>query len=264
MPLPIDKTYLLAQLRNFKTIILDPDFKIQKTELPTASEDNEGAVFQYVGTDTTNYTIGGFYQCQEVTPVTDPPTYTWVEVSTKTLIDDTTIKRDTNTKELYVPKGSSSALGVFKAGGGLTADSNGVLSANTNIFNGTIADYEALSADEKKKYSHIADDSDPYTTEAYTYAESDTGKIWVNDKHIYRRVFVGLDYGNTSDWVDISGISSDFVNTIHDLVTVICKRPSDNMICNNILIRKSGSVLQSYSNLSNIHAKTLIIDYTKL
>jgi hypothetical protein len=80
MPLPIDKTYLLAQLRNFKTIILDPDFKIQKTELPTASEDNEGAVFQYVGTDTTNYTIGGFYQCQEVTPATNPPTYHWVEV----------------------------------------------------------------------------------------------------------------------------------------------------------------------------------------
>lgn len=95
MPLPIDKTYLLEQLRNFKTIILDPDFKIQKTALPTASEDNEGAVFQYVGTDSTNYTIGGFYQCQEVTPVTDPKTYTWVKVNGSP-VDDALSDTSTN------------------------------------------------------------------------------------------------------------------------------------------------------------------------
>lgn len=155
MALPISKDYLLTQLRNFKSVILDPAYTIQKTSLPTASSANEGAIFQYIGS-ASGMTVGGFYQCQEITPATDPKTYHWVEVSTKTLIDDETIKRDDTTKELYVPKGSSSALGVFKAGGGLSADSDGVLSADVNVFNGTIDEFEALTAEQQAKYSHIA------------------------------------------------------------------------------------------------------------
>lgn len=135
MPLPIDKAYLLAQLRNFKTIILDPDFKIQKTELPTASEDNEGAVFQYVGTDTTNYTIGGFYQCQEVTPATNPPTYHWVAVSKD--FDDN--------------------------------------------FVGTLAQWNALSVAEKKKYK-TADITDDFNGAPIDSALSDTSTNPVQNK----------------------------------------------------------------------------------
>lgn len=136
MALPISKDYLLTQLRNFKSVILDPAYTIQKTSLPTASSANEGAIFQYIGS-ASGMTVGGFYQCQEVTPATDPKTYHWVEVTTKTAVDDDTIH----------------------------ADADGVLSVDSKfkkIYTGHKADWEALPTAEKVKYdeAHFDDDID--------------------------------------------------------------------------------------------------------
>lgn len=128
MPLPISKDYLLIQLRNFKSVILDPAYIIQKSTLPSATEDNEGVIYQYTGT-ASGMTLGGFYQCQEVTPTTSPKTYTWVEITTKTSIDDVTIKENLNS-EIYVPNATSSALGVIKLGDGFETDANGA----TNVI----------------------------------------------------------------------------------------------------------------------------------
>ena len=55
----------------------------QYTTLPTASSANEGLVVQYVGTDSSTYTIGGMYQCQE-----DSGTYSWVLLSSSIEVDD--------------------------------------------------------------------------------------------------------------------------------------------------------------------------------
>lgn len=54
--------------------------KLQVEELPEASEDEEGNIYQYIGaTDTSEGLFNGFfYICQEVTPATDPATYEWV------------------------------------------------------------------------------------------------------------------------------------------------------------------------------------------
>ena len=46
------------------------------------------------------------------------------------------------------------AQSPLESGNGITIE-NGKINADTNIFNGTRAQYEALSADDKKKYSHI-------------------------------------------------------------------------------------------------------------
>ena len=75
MPKPISKDYLLTQLHNFKDIILDPDYKIQMTELPTAAEDLEGTIYQYIGSDETTYKKGAFYEC--VSDGESTPTYSW-------------------------------------------------------------------------------------------------------------------------------------------------------------------------------------------
>lgn len=48
----------------------------QYTTFPTPSSANEGLVIQYVGTDSTNYTVGGVYQCQE-----SSGSYSWVLLS---------------------------------------------------------------------------------------------------------------------------------------------------------------------------------------
>ena len=44
-----------------------------------ASAANEGIPYLYLGATTQNFTNGSIYECQEVTPATDPKTYEWVE-----------------------------------------------------------------------------------------------------------------------------------------------------------------------------------------
>lgn len=44
-----------------------------------ASAANEGIPYLYLGATTQDFTNGSIYECQEVTPATDPKTYEWVE-----------------------------------------------------------------------------------------------------------------------------------------------------------------------------------------
>ena len=125
MSKPIDKEYLIDNMKTFKSVILDPAYIIQRQVLPQPTADNLDVVYQYVGSDSTNYTIGGFYQVQQVAG-SDPATYHWVEITTRTSIDDVTIKENAN-KEIYVPKATSSSLGVISAGDGTEVDANGEL-----------------------------------------------------------------------------------------------------------------------------------------
>lgn len=263
MAKPIDKQYLIDNMKTFVSVILDPRYIIQKAVLPAATADNLGAVFQYIGSDSTNYTIGGFYQCQSDGET--PTTYSWVEITTKTNFDNVTIKENSS-KQIYVPKATSSALGVVQAGDGIDVDSDGVISvvarleeidelptaaaalegkiylltatqtgydrggiymceestetagtyewklismspleagkgitiendvisADTNLFPGTKAEYEALSADEKKKYDYIAS---PETAggelDVYSTSEVKTNKVWIDGKPIYRKCYTG-------------------------------------------------------------------------
>ena len=78
--------------------------KIQVTELPEATEDEEGNIYQYIGASTSDYINGYFYICQEVTPATDPKTYEWVRKNVQDL---------GGTGEL------SDVLNVTKAAGGI-------------------------------------------------------------------------------------------------------------------------------------------------
>lgn len=65
--------------------------QIQYNIIPTASEDLEGAVYQYLGATTSTYTHGHWYEC--VSDGEDPATYSWVEapnyeVMTESDMDD--------------------------------------------------------------------------------------------------------------------------------------------------------------------------------
>lgn len=240
MAKPIDRQYLIDNMKTFVNVILDPRYIIQKAVLPQATADNLGAVFQYIGSDSTNYTIGGFYQCQSNGET--PATYSWVEITTKTNFDNITIKENSS-KQIYVPTATDSALGVVQAGDGISVDSDGVISvvarleeidelptaaaalegkiylltaaqtgydrggiymceestetagtyewklismspleagkgitieddvisADTNVFNGTLDEWEALTAEEQAQYTHIASpDEDTYSSLPFT------------------------------------------------------------------------------------------------
>ena len=57
----------------------------QYTTLPTASSANEGSVVQYVGTNSTDYVIGGIYQCRLNE---DDDSYDWVLLTQEIEVDD--------------------------------------------------------------------------------------------------------------------------------------------------------------------------------
>ena len=80
------------------------------------------------------------------------------------------------------------AQSPLEGGNGITIES-GKINADTNIFHGTVAEYEALSADDKKKYSHIGS---PETVggelDVYSTTETKTNKVWIDGKPIYRKV----------------------------------------------------------------------------
>lgn len=59
---------------------------IQYSSMPTASEDLEGAVYQYLGSTTSTYTHGHWYEC--VSDGEDPATYSWVEAPNYEEMDD--------------------------------------------------------------------------------------------------------------------------------------------------------------------------------
>lgn len=51
---------------------------VQRTALPVASQDEEGNIYQFVGTTDANYTNGYFYEC--VSDGATPPVYSWTRV----------------------------------------------------------------------------------------------------------------------------------------------------------------------------------------
>lgn len=96
----------------------------QYATLPTASSANEGAIVQYIGTDSTNYSIGGFYQCQE-----DSGAYSWVLLSQQITVDSALSPTSENPVQNKVintalsGKLDSNKVGVASGVAGL--DSNG-------------------------------------------------------------------------------------------------------------------------------------------
>ena len=219
MAKPIDKSYLLTQLRNFKSVILDPAYIIQKVVLPAATEDNEGVIFQYIGNDTTNYTVGGFYQCQSDGEVS--PSYSWVEISSKTNIDNVTIKQNTN-KELYVPAATATALGAVKPGSGINVDANGAISVVGRLeeINALPAASESI---EGKIYLLTNPQSGYKKGGIYQCQESASGSTYewvaINSTEIATTTKVGVvKPDGTSITVDANGTIHSTAGSVVDVV----------------------------------------------
>lgn len=112
----------------------------QYTTLPTASSANEGLVVQYVGTDSSTYSIGGMYQCQDVSG-----TYAWVLLSQDIDVDDELSSTSENPVQNKVIK---SALDE-------KVDSSNTAYNKVGIYNGQSATWTALSTADKAKYTIV-------------------------------------------------------------------------------------------------------------
>ena len=71
--------YHPAVLKTVNDAVAKKQDIMQYETLPTASEDNEGQIVQYIGTTDSTYTQGYFYQCVSDGEAT--PTYSWTNVN---------------------------------------------------------------------------------------------------------------------------------------------------------------------------------------
>lgn len=185
---------------------------IQKEELPLASADELGNIYQYVG-ETGTYTNGHFYKC-----ILNSSVYSWSEIKMveKPVVYSETVpdinayetgsivcytgedsgsfekghlykKNETITEGDWVDIGGGSKLdNVF-----LVKDSEGAatLAVSQRTFTGTQAEWDALTIDKKKTYNiiNITDDESEANLDYYSTTETKTNKVWIDGKPIYRK-----------------------------------------------------------------------------
>lgn len=200
--LPIDKQYLIRNIRSFKSVILDPAYIIQYATLPVASEDYEGVIYQYTGS-ASGMTLGGFYQCQEITPSTSPKTYHWVEITTKTAIDGVTIRENAN-DEIYVVDATSLAKGIIKLGDGLDTDANGATNVVDRVIVASLMPTAAAALDGNVYlYCGTTTTTAPIYQKGYLYKCQESSTTGV-----YEFVQIGLHADGDTIEVDSNGALS--------------------------------------------------------
>lgn len=132
----------------------------------------------------------------------------------------------------------------------------------TSIFYGTMDEWNALSADEKKQYEYMADDEEGGSyIDTYSTSEVKTNKVWIDGKPIYRKVFTGLSYGSSSQTWDTTGITISDVAQITNFVGI--RAPLQGLVY-PMSIRMSGTSVDVYFNDTlTPRATGAIVEYTK-
>ena len=170
---PIDSSLSPTSTNPVQNKVITTELEKKATQyatLPTASSANEGAIVQYIGTDSTNYSIGGFYQCQE-----DSGAYSWVLLSQQITVDSALSPTSENPVQNKVintalsGKLDSNKVGVASGVAGL--DSNGKVPSSQlpSYVDDIIEGY--YNETDKKFYEEST-----YTTEI----TGETGKIYVS------------------------------------------------------------------------------------
>lgn len=99
----------------------------------------------------------------------------------------------------------ASYTGWIDIGGGGSDGGEG----GTSIFYGTMDEWDALSADEKKQYDYMADgDAGGNYIDIYSTSEVKTNKVWIDNKPIYRKVVYFGDLPNNTSKSIAHGISN--------------------------------------------------------
>lgn len=121
---------------------------IQVDTMPIASVDELGKIYQFIGS-TGTYVNGYFYEC--VSDEQNPPTYSWVQKNVQPNAESFTFNEDDFNIDSSTDKVS--------------------LLPSRRVFNGSKADWDLLSVEEKTKYGATAFTDDegvnfPLTSEA--------------------------------------------------------------------------------------------------
>ena len=117
----------------------------QAVELPTASENNLGRLFQYIGITDQNYTNGYFYKC--VSDGLDPATYSWQQVDLQPAVDPLPDQTGQSGKFLTTDGTNASWSDKIK----ITNNESSVYLGTTgiNLWGNTVADVVVIGKNAK-------------------------------------------------------------------------------------------------------------------
>jgi len=224
----------------------------------------------YIGSDTLEFTQGVIYQAQpiEVTPTgsEDPQALGWLEYndigSVYYITSDTTVDPEAT----YY---AATWIAISKA----EVD----LSKYKTIFSGTVAQYEALPADEKKEYDYIASEEEGAVgADIYSDTETMTNKVWINGKPIFRKVLtinnpnVGWTAMNLASYLpedeidELFPIASEFYRT--DGVTILYGdfyHQGNDMTNYLFAMTPSNGLCLFIQSSSNLTKAIFVVEYTK-
>lgn len=219
----------------------------------------------YIGPDTATLEKGGMYQCQaiEVIPEgTENPQsegwYVYDSVSEEyELTTDTTVVSGTTYYEIKWVNISRADVDLSKY---------------KTIFSGTVAQYEALPAAEKKEYDYIASEEEGTVgADIYSDTEIKTNKVWIDGKPIYRRICPLFTDTATVDHT-INGAQAYTaqdvtINNAKLLIYGMLIGKIDNLVCDfpgYCRISTTGAVsFYSMNNMGESNNLYMIVEYTK-
>ena len=139
----------------------------------------------------------------------------------------------------------------------------------TSIFYGTMEEWNALPADEKKQYDYMADNNAGGSyIDTYSTTETKTNKVWVDNKPIYRKCWSGLNIGtnetsigtinNLDTVVNIEASISQYTTT--SATTLAFKKPYVRSQA-NVDVKSNGVFCKSGSGFDRINV--VVVEYTK-
>ena len=142
-------------------------------------------------------------------------------------------------------------------------------SGGTSIFYGNMADWEALSTEQKKQYDYMADNNAGGSyVDTYSTTETKTNKVWVDNKPIYRKCWSGLNIGtnetsigtinNLDTVVNIEASISQYTTT--SATTLAFKKPYVRSQA-NVDVKSNGVFCKSGSGFDRINV--VVVEYTK-
>lgn len=224
------------------TVAIDGLEKV--SALPSATTDLIDKI--YLLTDEqTGYKKGGIYECQAVavTPIgtENPSEEGWYELSGTDYVLSTDTTVDSG-KTYYTIEW-------------VLISSSG----DTNIFNGTLAEWEALTAEEQANYSHIATPEEADITGSYSTTETKTGATWIDGKPIYRKVVEKNVNLSGNSWNN-TGIDVSEIDTLCHCVMLNSK-----FAFGGFYTQKASNKLNVYCvSDANWGASMFILEYTKV
>lgn len=284
MPKTVQDSIKISQKEN-NAIENKPDgiyvAPVQIETLPTASVDELGKVYQYVGTTDINYHKGNFYECISDGEAT--PTYSWKELSggSITIKDVDELPSSEIENIIYRLQDTTS---TYHAGDYANQQTEQLakyddipdVSKKPNIFTGTQAEWDDLTIEEKEDYEivNITDDTtDDGGGEAYidyySTSETKTNKVWIDGKPIYRKVLV-----RTTDASGTGELTMGTIDNFAQLVNITTITDSNSGTNQEIefyryrdsrlsISNGTATVLMNRIVTYNIYKVIMIVEYTK-